>query len=572
MSDDERTGNSGDENYNDGEGEMRMETASSSEKDNGGDAEASGAATDAEGDSMMDDRAESSAMADVDGDGGNVSGNENARSASASPSEGVGADQTAVVDMEDTDGASSAPEHPSKRRTDGPQEMPAELKRMRTLREGGDSDGEADEPAAGSSSGGVESGGGAGPSAVPGPSTGAGPSSGAGPSAGPSSSHPAPAEPAEEQEPQLSHVSRDEIVRGMEERGAVTFECITNDDTDDNLIKLTDLKNIFSKQLPKMPRDYILRLVFDRKHWSMLIKKQERVIGGITFRPTRSHDGVTHFAEIAFCAITSSEQVRGFGTRLMNHFKDYARRAGITHALTYADNDAIGYFEKQGFTKTITLEKDKWFGYIKDYDGGTLMECVIYKCIDYLDIAGMVRKQRAALFEKLRRMNRAPTVYSGRALFADGATSVPVDKIEGLPPGYVPKSQRAPANEQASGDMRDDLKKLLYSLQHHSAAWPFLAPVNPDEVEDYYKVIKDPIDLSAIERKVNSTGPDQYRSREAFALDVQRMLRNCRIYNDRETRYYKCADDLERFFNAKYRAFFKALPPGVSPAPRSSAA
>lgn len=31
----------------------------------------------------------------------------------------------------------------------------------------------------------------------------------------------------------------------------------------------------------------------------------------------------------------------------------------------------------QGFTKEITLEKDRWQGYIKDYDGGTLMECVM---------------------------------------------------------------------------------------------------------------------------------------------------------------------------------------------------
>ena len=31
----------------------------------------------------------------------------------------------------------------------------------------------------------------------------------------------------------------------------------------------------------------------------------------------------------------------------------------------------------QGFTKAVTLEKDRWQGYIKDYDGGTLMECVM---------------------------------------------------------------------------------------------------------------------------------------------------------------------------------------------------
>lgn len=54
------------------------------------------------------------------------------------------------------------------------------------------------------------------------------------------------------------------------------------------------------------------------------------------------------FGEIAFCAVTADEQVKGYGTRLMNHLKQYARdQDGLTHFLTYADNNAVGYFNKQ---------------------------------------------------------------------------------------------------------------------------------------------------------------------------------------------------------------------------------
>ena len=54
------------------------------------------------------------------------------------------------------------------------------------------------------------------------------------------------------------------------------------------------------------------------------------------------------FGEIAFCAITADEQVKGYGTRLMNHLKEHARNVdGLTHFLTYADNNAVGYFVKQ---------------------------------------------------------------------------------------------------------------------------------------------------------------------------------------------------------------------------------
>ena len=41
---------------------------------------------------------------------------------------------------------------------------------------------------------------------------------------------------------------------------------------------LTDLKNIIAKQLPKMPKEYIVRLVFDRKHESMVILKSKKKI------------------------------------------------------------------------------------------------------------------------------------------------------------------------------------------------------------------------------------------------------------------------------------------------------
>ena len=53
------------------------------------------------------------------------------------------------------------------------------------------------------------------------------------------------------------------------------------------------------------------------------------------------------FGEIAFLAVTGNEQVRGLGTRLMNHLKSYCQSINIFRFLTYADNYAIGYFKKQ---------------------------------------------------------------------------------------------------------------------------------------------------------------------------------------------------------------------------------
>jgi len=82
--------------------------------------------------------------------------------------------------------------------------------------------------------------------------------------------------------------------------------------------RLIALKNIFSKQLPNMPREYIARLVLDRRHRSVaIVRRRRNVVGGITYRPFHQQ----RFGEIAFCAVTANEQVKGFGTRLMNFTK-----------------------------------------------------------------------------------------------------------------------------------------------------------------------------------------------------------------------------------------------------------
>lgn len=64
-------------------------------------------------------------------------------------------------------------------------------------------------------------------------------------------------------------------------------------------------QEIFHQQLPKMPKEYIVRLVFDRNHHSIVLTKKGVPIGGITYRPFVEQK----FGEIAFCAVASNCQV-----------------------------------------------------------------------------------------------------------------------------------------------------------------------------------------------------------------------------------------------------------------------
>lgn len=86
---------------------------------------------------------------------------------------------------------------------------------------------------------------------------------------------------------------------------SVRYAIIENDGSPAALIKLVGLKSLFAKQLPKMPRAYIARLVFDRRHVSLAILSSdptvrdtdEEIIGAICYRPFHEQ----RFAEIAFC-------------------------------------------------------------------------------------------------------------------------------------------------------------------------------------------------------------------------------------------------------------------------------
>jgi histone acetyltransferase len=183
-------------------------------------------------------------------------------------------------------------------------------------------------------------------------------------------------------------------VQKEEQSGEVSFKVVKNDDNHENLIYLTHLKNIISKQLPKMPKEYIVRLVFDRKHESMiLIKEKKRVVGGVCYRPNYGEK----FIEIAFLAISHTEQVKGYGTRLMNKLKDHCKLQGLEYFLTYADNNAIGYFKKQGFNSAIKTPIDTWKDLIKDYDGGTLMEAYVNPNINYSELSNNLQKQKEFL-------------------------------------------------------------------------------------------------------------------------------------------------------------------------------
>uniref|UniRef100_A0A4W2F5M6 histone acetyltransferase n=1 Tax=Bos indicus x Bos taurus TaxID=30522 RepID=A0A4W2F5M6_BOBOX len=294
-----------------------------------------------------------------------------------------------------------------------------------------------------------------------------------------------------------AHSARDEAARLEERRGVIEFHVVGNSLSQKPnkkvLMWLVGLQNVFSHQLPRMPKEYITRLVFDPKHKTLALIKDGRVIGGICFRMFPSQG----FTEIVFCAVTSNEQVKGYGTHLMNHLKEYHIKHDILNFLTYADEYAIGYFKKQGFSKEIKIPKTKYVGYIKDYEGATLMGCELNPRIPYTEFSVIIKKQKEIIKKLIeRKQAQIRKVYPGLSCFKDGVRQIPIESIPGIrETGWKPSGRERSKEARDPDQLYSTLRSILQQVKSHQSAWPFMEPVKRTEAPGYYEVIRFPMDI-----------------------------------------------------------------------------
>ncbi|GKY94889.1 hypothetical protein MPSEU_000453800 [Mayamaea pseudoterrestris] len=345
---------------------------------------------------------------------------------------------------------------------------------------------------------------------------------------------------------------------------------VNNDGEQESMIKLIGLKSLFSKQLPKMPRPYIARLVLDRRHTSLAIlsdnpevkDSDDEIIGGICYRAFPE----MRFAEIVFCAVSANHQVKGYGTKLMNLFKYKAAQTGIEYFITYADNYAIGYFKKQGFTKTITMPKGRYTGLIKEYDGGTPMECYIHPSINFTRINEMLDAQRDFILQHVNRHAKSRTVYEPLPKdFAPNVEGVSRANLVAAQAFVIPGIQEAgwtmsdlveatgvvgKDTDRQKGAQRSDLLSIVRKVQEQQFAWPFREPVDIIAIPDYAEIIKEPMDLSTIEKRIRQD--NYYKSKTMLLADLLLIAKNCKTYNDEASAYWQCAVSLEKFLGTVF--------------------
>jgi hypothetical protein len=456
--------------------------------------------------------------------------------------------------------------------------------------------------------------------------------------------------------------------------GKLNLQIFSSSDHYTSFETLLQVKFLFQKMLPKMPKDYILRQVFDENQCVMTLNQRIdgklnvfRIIGAVLYRPCFSRK----ILEIVFLAIDSDYHINGYGAFLMNCFKevtklqynsylkigeDYKNRnliitdlsifnnpsiikvselemnktvhknedvsidnaagvlnsldvngtdvsidnaAGVLNSLdvngtdvsidntagvlgdaakrfkntdehvilskdnlyllTYADNSAIGFFKKQGFC--LNPKSQEWIGYIKDYEGGTLVECKIYSEINYLNKKEIILKTREIIFEKMKKFNNFHILQDPQSLSSN-------DLLRHAGIGRDPAIESSLSNIQSNNPniliekrskedfLKDFLSFLVFSMQSHPSSWPFHVPVSIKDVPDYFDVIKKPMDLSLIMEKI---GKEEYKNVNEFINDTCLMCENCFTYNGVDTQYYKCAENIKNYFFKTLERYKKTI-------------
>ncbi|XP_045923238.1 bromodomain-containing protein 3-like isoform X2 [Micropterus dolomieu] len=111
------------------------------------------------------------------------------------------------------------------------------------------------------------------------------------------------------------------------------------------------------------------------------------------------------------------------------------------------------------------------------------------------------------------------------------------------------KSEQGRLSEQLK--YCNDILKEMLSKKHAAYAWPFYKPVDAEalQLHDYHDIIKYPMDLSTVEKKMEG---GEYQDAQGFAADVRLIFSNCYKYNPPHHDVVTIARKLQGVFEKRF--------------------
>ncbi|CAF1932643.1 unnamed protein product [Rotaria magnacalcarata] len=114
-----------------------------------------------------------------------------------------------------------------------------------------------------------------------------------------------------------------------------------------------------------------------------------------------------------------------------------------------------------------------------------------------------------------------------------------------------------PSTKRPKNRMTEQLKfclhivKDLLNKRNMAFVWPFAKPVDVKNLNlsDYYLIIKKPMDLGTVKRKLENR---EYANADEFATDVRLIFSNCYLYNGPQTDVVAMCKKVEQMFEDKF--------------------
>jgi len=110
----------------------------------------------------------------------------------------------------------------------------------------------------------------------------------------------------------------------------------------------------------------------------------------------------------------------------------------------------------------------------------------------------------------------------------------------------------------APAELKLKCVEVLKELQSHEHGWVFATPVNPVELglDDYFEVIKKPMDLGTIQKNLEA---GSYHAYDDFKSDVRLTFENAMKYNEEKTVVHEMAKQLKKKFEQDYKKLLKQM-------------
>ena len=95
---------------------------------------------------------------------------------------------------------------------------------------------------------------------------------------------------------------------------------------------------------------------------------------------------------------------------------------------------------------------------------------------------------------------------------------------------------------------------LISEMEAHEDSGPFLFPVNTKQFATYKKVIKTPMDIATIKKKLDlpTTNAGAYKSRDEFVEDVRLIFTNCEVFNEDDSPVGKAGHAMRNLFETRW--------------------